>query len=68
MNPFAWLEERRNRRRAEVDPAAHLYPGARLVNNRGTRDAIRVGPGSIIKGELLVFGHGGLVLFSLLAS
>ncbi len=61
MNPFALLAAARNRRRGEVDPTARLMPGALLVNNLGRRDAIAVGPHSIVKGELLVFGHGGRV-------
>lgn len=61
MNPAAWFENQRNRRRGEVDPTARLERGARLVNNLGRRDAIRIGAESIVKGELLVFGHGGKI-------
>lgn len=61
MNPLAWLDGVRNRRRGVVDAAALLYPGARLINNLGRRDAIRIGPGTIVKGELMVFGHGGCI-------
>lgn len=57
----AWVQDMRNRRRGEVDRSARLAPSARLVNNLGRRDAICVDGESIIKGELLVFGHGGQI-------
>ena len=46
-------------RRARVHSSAMFLPWARVVNARGDRDAIRVGAHSTIRGELLVFGHGG---------
>jgi acetyltransferase-like isoleucine patch superfamily enzyme len=56
-----WVQDKRNRRHGEVDRSARLMPSARLINNLGRRDAIRVEGESIIKGELLVFAHGGQI-------
>ena len=37
----------------------HLYPSSQIVNLKQTPSAIRVGTHSHIRGELLVFAHGG---------
>lgn len=36
-----------------------MFPTARLQNARGVSEAIRIGAHSVIRGELLVFAHGG---------
>lgn len=41
------------------DPTTKFYESARIVNNLNIRSAINIGSNSHIKGELLVFGHGG---------
>jgi acetyltransferase-like isoleucine patch superfamily enzyme len=46
---------------AEIDPSAVLYPTASVHLQGRAADAIRVGAHSHIRGELLVFGHGGRV-------
>jgi acetyltransferase-like isoleucine patch superfamily enzyme len=46
---------------AALDATAVLHPTARISNNRGDPNAIRVGRHSHIRGELLTFGHGGAI-------
>lgn len=42
--------------------SCRIHPGGEiLAKNRHLRDSIRVGPGTHIRGELLTFGHGGLL-------
>lgn len=45
----------------QIHATAVLHPSARLVNNRGVREAIGVGAHTHIKGELLTFAHGGRI-------
>lgn len=42
-----------------MEPGASLHASARIRNARGASDRLRIGSGSIVKGELLLFGHGG---------
>jgi acetyltransferase-like isoleucine patch superfamily enzyme len=46
---------------AEIHPDAVLYDTARIANNLGRHEAIRVGAHSHIRGELLTFSHGGAI-------
>jgi len=41
------------------DHTTIFYNSARIINNLNIRSAIKIGSNSHIKGELLVFGHGG---------
>lgn len=68
-----WLASRlaahleRRVRRAMLDGLADLAPTAtvvesgRIVNLHGQRERIRVGSGTVVAGELLVFAHGGRI-------
>ena len=49
------------RKRYRIAPGAVLHDTARIVNNLGYADAIRIGAFTHIKGELLTFGHGGKI-------
>lgn len=46
---------------AEVHPTARIYPTASLQPQGHPRERIRVGAHSHIRGELLLFGHGGRI-------
>lgn len=46
---------------ARLASDARLLNGARILNARKVRDAISVGKGTIIRGELFIFGHGGQI-------
>lgn len=46
---------------ASIEASASLLHGARVSNIRAVRDAIKVGPHTIIRGELLTFAHGGQI-------
>lgn len=41
------------------DESVKFYQMSRVINNLNQPSSIRIGPHSHIKGELLVFGHGG---------
>lgn len=43
------------------DPTARLYPTARILDNAGRGEAIRIGAHTHIRGELMTFGHGGRI-------
>ena len=38
-----------------------FYGSSSVINNLGKADAIRIGPFTHIRGELLTFGHGGVI-------
>jgi acetyltransferase-like isoleucine patch superfamily enzyme len=57
----AWARTRAARRSGAVASGARLLHSGRIDNIRGERDAIRVGAGSIVAGQLLVFAHGGSI-------
>jgi acetyltransferase-like isoleucine patch superfamily enzyme len=44
-----------------IDTSAIIYKMGTVVNNLDRIDAIEIGPHTIIKGELLTFGHGGKI-------
>jgi acetyltransferase-like isoleucine patch superfamily enzyme len=47
--------------RCTYTKTTNFYNGARIINSLNDPSAIKVGPYSQIKGELLVFGHGGCI-------
>jgi acetyltransferase-like isoleucine patch superfamily enzyme len=59
VNIHYWIRRLLGRATCILGPHAKLYPSARIVNARGETEAIRIGAHSIIRGELMVFGHGG---------
>lgn len=54
-----WLKRMLGRATCELGKNTRLYGSARIQNARGSSHSIRIGNHSIIKGELLVFAHGG---------
>ena len=56
-----WLSERQFGRLADVDPAVRVLGSASIINPTGERSRIRIASGSCVKGQLLVFGHGGSI-------
>jgi acetyltransferase-like isoleucine patch superfamily enzyme len=53
------FEEWSLKRSVNAAPGARLQPGCSIVNNQGRREAIEIGTGSVIAGELLVFADRG---------
>jgi acetyltransferase-like isoleucine patch superfamily enzyme len=49
------------RRPCVLHAGARLHSTARVVNIQGRADLIEVGASSIVRGELLVFAHGGSI-------
>jgi len=45
----------------EADATARFYDTARIVTNGHPRSCIRVGANTHVRGELLLFGHGGRI-------
>jgi acetyltransferase-like isoleucine patch superfamily enzyme len=52
---------RQERALADIDPTAVIHPTASLQTQGHSRDALRVGAHSHVRGELLLFGHGGRI-------
>jgi acetyltransferase-like isoleucine patch superfamily enzyme len=51
-----------SKRRSYIcDETAKLYESAKIVNNFGDVNSIRIGAFTHVKGELLTFGHGGKI-------
>lgn len=46
---------------ADIDPTARLYPTASLQTQGHPPDALRVGAHTHVRGELLLFAHGGRI-------
>lgn len=65
MNPHLWCQRLLGRATCRLAAGARLASAARIRNARGDSDKIRVGSGSVIKGELLLFGHGGEVVIGM---
>lgn len=64
VRPIAAMRERLLRLRSthsgpSVHPLAKIHPEGRLIRGAGQEDGIAVGANSHIRGELLLFGHGG---------
>lgn len=55
------LERRRKLEGCVVGQRARLHPESRLWNFQGDKQAIAIGTLSHIRGELLVFAHGGVI-------
>lgn len=62
MNPHRALQQLLGRATCRLEAGARLCLSARIRNARGDSDRLRIGVGSIVKGELLLFGHGGEIL------
>jgi len=56
------LKVARLRRNAAIHRSSRLYPEARICNFQKNPSRIRVGRGSHVRGELLVFANGGEVV------
>lgn len=61
INLHYLLQRLRGRATCVKARGARLEPGARVINVRGDNRAISLGAHSVIKGELLVFAHGGRI-------
>lgn len=59
MNIDYWFQRIAGRATSEFGKGAKLLHSARIRNIRGNNHCIRIGPQSVIGGELLVFAHGG---------
>jgi acetyltransferase-like isoleucine patch superfamily enzyme len=59
MNAHYWFQRLLLRTPCELGVGAQLRMSARIFNARGGSQHIRIGDHSIIRGELMVFGHGG---------
>ncbi len=57
-----WSKRIRGKPTCILSSSAKLFISARVRNTFGDSQSIRVGSGSLIKGELLTFGHGGKVI------
>ncbi len=57
---LSWPWNRRRRRNFRVHPNAVLHESASVVNHQDD-DAISVGAHTHVRGELLTFGHGGVI-------
>jgi len=44
-----------------ADKTAVLYDTARIINNLGKKEAIKIGAFTHVRGELMTFGHGGKI-------
>jgi acetyltransferase-like isoleucine patch superfamily enzyme len=59
---FSRLRNLLRKKNYVADRTVHIHWTARIINNLGDKQAIRIGPCSVIKGELLTFGHGGKIV------
>lgn len=59
MNLDYWMQRILGRATCCLEKSARLYSTARIRNAFGSSERIRVGACSIVRGELLVFAHGG---------
>ena len=60
---YAWLRKAKGESVAlpKMDPSARLYDTSRIVLQRHSSDAISIGANTHVRGELLLFGHGGRI-------
>lgn len=61
MNLHLLLHRLLGRATCVADPSARIAASARIVNISGRSESIRVGANTVVKGELLVFAHGGTI-------
>lgn len=54
-----WLQRSRLKKSCSFEPTTVFHETARVLNQRGLRDAIVLGSYTHVRGELLIFGHGG---------
>jgi acetyltransferase-like isoleucine patch superfamily enzyme len=59
--PLDNLRERIKLSTCEVGEGARLYGSCKILNFQSRPAAIRIGASSHIRGELMVFGHGGAI-------
>jgi acetyltransferase-like isoleucine patch superfamily enzyme len=57
----AWLDARERQRNCVTFEGVRLLESCKIYNNRD-RGSIQVGARSVIRGELLTFGHGGEIV------
>jgi maltose O-acetyltransferase len=55
------LEQQRKKEQCEFGEGTQLYPESCISNMRNDKSAIKIGKQSHIRGELLVFPHGGII-------
>lgn len=61
MNPDYLAQRLLGRATCRIAHGARLGWRARIRNAYGDRDRIRIGDGTLVQGELLVFAHGGRI-------
>jgi acetyltransferase-like isoleucine patch superfamily enzyme len=61
MNAALLLRRLLGRPTCSAHASAQLHRSARIINIGGHDDLIRIGAHSVIRGELLVFAHGGAI-------
>lgn len=60
-SPLQTFKERQKKDACEVLEDVHIYPSANIFNFQSGKSAIRLGPHTHVRGELLVFAHGGKI-------
>jgi acetyltransferase-like isoleucine patch superfamily enzyme len=55
------VDRLRGRATLRAEPGAQIMSSARILNNGERDDDITVGAGSVVRGELFRFGHGGKI-------
>lgn len=61
MNPKLTLQRLLGRPTCVQASSSRIHNSARIINMGGPDDRIRIGQKSVIRGELLVFAHGGRI-------
>jgi acetyltransferase-like isoleucine patch superfamily enzyme len=61
MNPGLFLQRLLGRPTCVAHPQARLHRTARIINIGRRDELIRIGAHSVVRGELLVFAHGGAI-------
>lgn len=61
MNLHMLLRRLTGRATCRTGPRAQVTGSARIINIRGDSDSIEIGANTVVKGELLVFAHGGKI-------
>ena len=61
FHPSWWIAFVRRRRTCVLQPGARVFLEGRIINLQAADDAISIGAGSKIRGELFTFAHGGKI-------
>ena len=61
LTAYEALEERSKKQRCDARPGVRLYASSQIINLGSKKSAIAVGANSHVRGELLVFAHGGRI-------